>query len=239
MMEKITAIVNGKDRILAMWEGPKDGELYGITKNTAREVEATFLRLNRILNDDRLSAEAKRDDSKQAGLDSLANLAKSAATLEKLRVLHHERANGLAAVAPYRDGDAATPLIDMEIARRLADMKDETARVIMLITGEQPRLTEAVLRLPAFLSGLSDAEHGRIAAAAIERSNPAESRAIAEAASNLRSANGAVVKAFRIIADNTHADLKAQVIAAGDHAGQLVNVAPDAIKSIQRRVNAA
>lgn len=238
-MEKISAIVNGKDRILAIWEGPQEGELYGIAKSTAREIEGTFLRLNRIINDTRLSPEAKRDDRKEAGLDSLKNLTKSAARLEALRVQHQERVNRLAAVAPYRDGDAATPLIDMEIARKLDAMKDETARVILLVTGEQPRLTDAVLRLPPFLSGLSEAEHNRIAAAAIERANPEQSRLIAQEADDLNSTSKAIAKAFRLIVEQTGATLDAQVAAAGEHAGQLVNIAPEAIQSIQRRLAGA
>ncbi len=59
-MERITSIVNGKDRILAIWEGRTDTELYGITKSTAREIENTFLRMNRIKGDVRLSDQAKR-----------------------------------------------------------------------------------------------------------------------------------------------------------------------------------
>ncbi|WP_312920128.1 hypothetical protein [Stutzerimonas nitrititolerans] len=234
-MERISSIVNGKDRILAIWEGRTDTELYGITKSTAREIENTFLRMNRIKGDVRLSDQAKREDSRGAGLDSLKNLAKSAIRLEALRTQHKERANRLAAVTPYRDGDAATALIDMEIARKLASMPNATARAIMLVNGEQPRLTEAVLRLPAFLSGLSDAEYGRIASAAIERAHPEQSRAIAQEADELDAASKAVEKAFSIIAGETHAPLDDQVAAAGEHAEKLVKTAPEAIANIQRR----
>lgn len=237
MFEKISAIVSGKDRILAVWEGLQSGEPYTITKGAAREVEAVNLRLGRIISDTRLSAEAKRDDRKEAGLDSLKTLAKSAKRLEELRAQHQERANRLAAIAPYRDGDAATPLIDMEIARKLDAMKDGAARVVMLVTGEQPRLTDAVLRLPAFLSGLSDAEHRRIAAAAIERANPEQSRLIAQEAEDLNAAGNAVQKAFRLIVELTGAELVAQVAAAGEHAAELVrNLHPDALKIMQARL---
>lgn len=239
MFEKITAIVNGQDRILAIWEGQQSGELYGIAKSAARELEGVGLRLNRIINDTRLSAEAKRDDRKTAGLDSLKTLAKSAARLEVLRAQHQERSRNLAAVSPYRDGDAATPLVDMEIARKLDQMKDEAARVVMLVTGEQPRLTEAVLRLPAFLSGLSDAEHNRISAAAIERAHPEQSRLIAQEANDLNAATGAVRKAFKLIVEQTGAELVAQVAAAGEHAAELVNIPSEAMESMQRKMAGA
>lgn len=237
-MEKISAIVAGKDRILAIWEGLREGELYNIAKGAAREVEQTSLLLDRLINNPRLSAEAKRDDRKEVGLDSLRALAKSAARLEALRTQHKERANRLAAVTPYRDGDAATPLIDMEIARKLDAMKDEAARAILLVTGEQPRLTDAVLRLPAFLSGLSDAEHRRISAAAIERANPEQSRLIAQEADDLNTAVNAVSKAFRLIVQQTGAELVAQVAAAGEHATSLVRAPSEAIESIQRKASA-
>jgi len=235
MSETIKAIVAGKDRIIAVWEWQQAGDLYTITKNAAREIEHTNLRLDRIINNSRLSAEAKRDDRKDAGLDSLKTLAKSAARLEGLRVEHQARTNRLAAVAPYSDGDAATALIDLEIARHLAAMKDESARVIMLVTGEQPRLTEAVLRLPPMLSGLSDAEHRRISAAAIERANPTESRLVADEAEQLNTASKAVTKAFKLIVEMTGAELVAQVAVAGEQAAQLVNVPQNVIESIQAR----
>jgi hypothetical protein len=220
-METIKAIHNGSDRIMAVWEGSQSGELYSIAKEAARAVEYTGLAINRIVNDKRLSPEAKREDRKVAGLDSLKNLAKFAARIEILRKQIAIRANALAAVPPYRDGDAATPLIDMEIARKLGQMTDESARVVMLMTGEQPRLTEAVLRLPAFLSGLSDAE----------------SRLIAQEADDLNSAHGAVVKAFKLIAEATGAELIAQVAAAGEYASDLVrNLHPDTLQVMQSRL---
>lgn len=236
-METIKAIHNGSDRIMAIWEGAQSGELYTIAKEASRAVEHTGLVINRIVNDKRLSPEAKREDRKSAGLDSLKNLAKFAARIEMLRKQSAVRANSLAAVGPYRDGDAATPLIDMEIARKLGQMTDESARVLMLLTGEQPRLVEAVLRLPAFLSGLGDAEYRRISAAAIERANPTESRLIAQEADDLNAAHGAVVKAFKLIVEATGAELIAQVAAAGEHASDLVrNVHPDALQVMQSRI---
>lgn len=236
-METIKAIHNGSDRIMAVWEGQQSGELYSIAKEAARAVEHTGLVINRIVNDKRLSPEAKREDRKSAGLDSLKDLAKFAARIEILRKQGVVRANALAAVAPYRDGDAATPLIDMEIARKLGQMTDESARVLMLLTGEQPRLVEAVLRLPAFLSGLSDAEYRRVSASAIERANPTESRLIAQEADDLNSAHTAVVKAFKLIVEATGAELIAQVAAAGEYASDLVrNLHPDALQVMQSRL---
>lgn len=236
-METIKAIHNGSDRIMAIWEGSQSSELYSIAKEAARTVEHTGLVINRIVNDKRLSPEAKREDRKGAGLDSLKNLAKFAARIEMLRKQGAVRANALAAVAQYRDGDAATPLIDMEIARKLGQMTDGSARVVMLMTGEQPRLTEAALRLPAFLSGLSDAEYQRISASAIERANPTESRLIAQEADDLNAAHGAVVKAFKLIVEATGAELIAQVAAAGEYASDLVrNLHPETLEVMQSRL---
>lgn len=232
MFEKISTIVNGKDRILAVWQGDQSSELYNIAKLAGREVENTGLRLNRIAGDTRLSSEAKRDDRKEAGVDSLRSLAKFSTRLEALRGDYQERLNRLAAVTPYRDGDTATPLIDMEIARKLGAMDDASARRLLLLTGEQPRLTEAVLRLPPFLSGLTDAEHRRISTASLERSNPEGLSMIKQEGEDLDSATKAVLKAFRLVVEVTGAELLTQIEAAGERAEALVNADPDVVRSL-------
>jgi len=232
MFEKISTIVNGKDRILAVWQGDQSSELYNIAKLAGREVENTGLRLNRIAGDARLSSEAKRDDRKEAGVESLRSLAKFSTRLEALRGDYQERLNRLAAVTPYRDGDTATPLIDMEIARKLGAMEDASARRLLLLTGEQPRLTEAVLRLPPFLSGLTDAEHRRISTASLERSNPEGLSMITQEGEDLDSATKAVLKAFRLVVEVTGAELLTQIEAAGEHAEALVNADPDVVRSL-------
>ncbi|MFY1030857.1 hypothetical protein [Pseudomonas asiatica] len=232
MFEKITAIVNGRDRILAIWQGSQSSELYGIAKASGREVENTALRLGRITDDARLSSAAKRDDRKTAGLDSLRSLAKFSSRLETLRTDFQQRLNRLSAVTPYRDGDTATPLIDMEIARKLSAMDDPSARRLLLITGEQPRLTEAAMRLPPFLSGLTDAEHRRITNASLERTNPDGLALITQEGEDLDAATKAVGKAFRLIVEATGADLVTQIEAAGDRAEALVNAAPDVVRSL-------
>ena len=232
MFEKISTIVNGKDRILAVWQGDQSSELYNIAKLAGREVENTGLRLNRIAGDARLSSEAKRDDRKEAGVESLRSLAKFSTRLEALRGDYQERLNRLAAVTPYRDGDTATPLIDMEIARKLGVMDDTSARRLLLLTGEQPRLTEAVLRLPPFLSGLTDAEHRRISTASLERSNPEGLSMITQEGEDLDSATKAVLKAFRLVVEVTGAELLTQIEAAGERAEALVNADPDVVRSL-------
>lgn len=236
MSEIIKAITDGQDRIIAIWEGENSGELYTIAKDSARAIENTGLLVGRIINDQRLNAETKQSDRKTCGLDALKGLAKAAARLDVLRNDQVVRANTLAAVGQYENGDAATPLVDLEICRKLSTLDDESARVILLITGEQPRLTQAAIRLPAFLSGLSDAEHRRITAAAIERANPEASRQIAQEVEDLNAATGAVSKAFKLIVDLTGASMTAQVAAAGEYAGDLVrNVHPDALKVMQSK----
>lgn len=232
MFEKITTIVNGRDRILAVWQGDQGSELYNIAKSAGREVEHTALRLGRITSDTRLSAEAKRDDRKSAGVDSLRSLAKFSTRLEALRGDYQQRMNRLSAVAPYRDGDTSTPLIDMEIARKLSSMDDASARRLLLLTGEQPRLTEAVLRLPPFLSGLSDAEHRRIANVTLERANPEAFALITQEGEDLDSATKAVSKAFRLVVEVTGAELVTQIEAAGDRAEFLVNADPDVVRGL-------
>lgn len=232
MFEKISTIVKGKDRILAIWQGDQNTELYSIAKHSGREVENAGLRLNRILGDARLSDKAKREDSKVAGIESLRNLAKFSTRLETLRTDYQVRLNRLASIAPYRDGDAATPLIDMEIARKLSAMEDASARRLLLLTGEQPRMTEAVLRLPPFLSGLSDAEHRRIINSSLERSNPEGLALITQEGEDLEAATKAVSKAFRLVVDITGAELLAQIEAAGDQAEELVSASPGVVRGL-------
>lgn len=238
MSEIIKAITNGHDRIIAVWEGKNSGELYTIAKDSARAIENTGLIVNRIMNDQRLTAEAKKEDREKSGHEPLKGLAKFAARLDVLRTAQIDRANNLAAVEQYEKGDAATPLVDLEICRKLSTMDNESARVMLLITGEQPRLTKAVMRLPAFLSGLSDAEHRRITSAAIERAHPEASLQMAQEVDDLNTATSAVSKAFTLIVGLTGARLNAQVAAAGKYAGDLVkNVHPDALDVIQRKAS--
>ncbi|MNG09515.1 hypothetical protein D3C84_929340 [compost metagenome] len=149
-----------------------------------------------------------------------------------MRTDYQVRLNRLASIAPYRDGDVATPLVDMEIARKLSAMEDASARRLLLLTGEQPRMTEAVLRLPPFLSGLSDAEHRRIINASLERSNPEGLALINQEGEDLDSATKAVSKAFRLVVEVTGAELLAQIEAAGDQAEGLVNASPNVVRSL-------
>lgn len=237
MSETIKSIAGGKDHILALWEGTTDSELYSIAKAAGRELENTALRINRIVNDDRRSEIAKRDDRKEAGLDSLNALSKMIGQLQVAQNKHLARANNLSAVASYRDGDTSTVAIDLEIGRRLSQMPNEQQRMIMLVSGENPRIVDAVLRLPAFLSGLSDAEYRRVYTAAINRKNPEEFDSIQQEADDIEVATGAVKKAFKVIVEQTGADLVAQVKATGGHAEELINASPALIQSFQKNAS--
>jgi hypothetical protein len=111
-------------------------------------------------------------------------------------------------------------------------MDDASARRLLLLTGEQPRLTEAVLRLPPFLSGLNDAEHRRIANVTLERANPEAFALITQEGEDLDSATKAVSKAFRLVVEVTGAELMTQIEAAGDRAEHLVNADPEIVRSL-------
>lgn len=207
MSNTITAVIEGKQRIIAVWPHERAGEfadVYAIASGAAQRVEHLALTINRIVNDDRLSPMAKEEDRKAAGVEPLRVLASLAQRLEEIKKEHHKQAAQLAAVEPYRNGDTATPLIDLEIARFLRE-QDDARRVPLLLLGEAPRMTEAAIRLPAQLSGLSNEAHNRITKAAIERARPAEAAHMAERGEAIEHAAEAIATAFKIISKATGA----------------------------------
>ncbi|MGY3038531.1 hypothetical protein ACVWWQ_000118 [Rhodanobacter sp. TND4EL1] len=197
----IKANLRGKSHAIAMWPfenatGPLK-EVQANVQRSARLVESYGQALERIENDPRLSNEAKHEDRQKLATQQLGALDVAGTILNGLKDDAQERRQTLSAVAPYPAGDYSTVAIDLALAAHLRSMSDEArGRAV----ASDPRAIDAIVRLPASLTGLTDQQKSRISTQAIVSKNPLEAQQLSDMDQALGYATEAAAIARDIIA---------------------------------------
>jgi hypothetical protein len=203
MSNTINAALRGKSRIVALWPhgeaGGQLGEVHKIAKRCASIVEHYDRVRLQIETNDRLSDTAKRQDMQKAAREQLKALSVVGSLLRNEAETASERRQALSAVQPYKSGDHATVAIDIALAAHLRSLDD--AGRAKAIQGD-PRAAEAVMRLPATLTGLTEGQLGRITTEAIARNHPTEASELGTLSDATVQAQEAITTAARLIGED-------------------------------------
>jgi hypothetical protein len=233
----IKAVVAGREFNIALWQWPADGafaSLYMCTRDAKSAVEGFHLAAATISADERRSALAKQEDRNAKGVEWLRTLGGVQRRLNNAAEALGQQRRKLSEVAPASPADA---VIDCAIAQRLLALTNDAEAMGAvrgsLLSGADPRVTTAVLRLPAFLTGLSEQFVARVASAEIRRRAPREAdemeslgEALEAAQTGLRNAYGHIAKA------NPELPMGDQQKAMGDDAWEHL-LAPERAQRLQ------
>jgi hypothetical protein len=146
-----------------------------------------------------LSDEGKAKRIAQINRDALKKLGQTADTLDKHDgIVREQMIEPLPYVAAYRDADYATPTIDVALvgAFKALDRDARSQAIASMLSGSDQRMADAILRLPAVLTGLSSTVVQNLREAAVNRAHPEEvhrRRSLEKASSAARSAISATV----------------------------------------------
>lgn len=217
-----TRLARTGEKHLGVWRWKRDDDfapLWSAANDAARVAGGFFADRETYDNDEHLSvfgkAEKVRESAKSALRDFGAAQKRLTSALAKIAATRQQ----LAAVRPIPAGveGVAERLLDIELARALREMpandRQDVAR--RLLSGEEQRVIEAVLRVPAIVSGLSENMRGLIEHAAIQREHPEQvmrAEAMKEAASM---AQRIVTKSARLVLEHAGLDLGDQLKALG------------------------
>ncbi|MGK8288399.1 hypothetical protein ACRS2Y_15860 [Pseudomonas putida] len=237
----LRAVSAGKDRIIGLWRHPQSGkfaELYSVAREARNHVEGLQIAQMNINSNARLSDSAKREDGYTAAKQRLVFLGQLQRKLDDLRAAHERQIASMSAVQPYRDGDSSSVQIDLALAAQLRAMTP-AERNAVLVTGTEKAYTQAALRLPRELTGLSADWHARIQKEALVRANPHEAQEAEDLLQAIDDTQDALRNSFGIIVADSGISLDDRVGAAGESAQNLVaGVNPIAIERIQERLAA-
>ncbi len=172
---------------LAHWRHDRAGDFNALWEaaNGARGTLRGFVtKRGNISTDTRLSDVAKQDDVRKAAVNALTELGGRQRALSTAIEATNSRRMALAKV---KDPTPADAVYDVEVGRYLRSLQGDARQAFVrdLMTGAEPRAVEAVLRQPAFLTGLTPQMLGIIRSAAVERAHPEEAeklKALDEAA---------------------------------------------------------
>jgi len=220
--------VRGKSRGLALWPygQPTEGalrELHYTVMRGASVVRSYDSTRAQIEQDPRLSDVAKREDVRKAALAQLSALTTTHKNLRNEAEAINERRRTLLEVKPYAPNDYATVAIDLAMAAHLRTL-DEAGRVRAM--GTDPRVADAVARLPPTLTGISEGAKQRLLADAALAKNPVEAQELETLSEALRYAHEGLANAARTIA--TDAGLEQAQFAPFAHIGQSDAIEPAA-----------
>lgn len=223
-MTMIQAVVDGKEHLLAVW--PDDliagdtAPIRTIVTNAARILEDFGRVAERIRGDERLSATAQVEDQRAAATERLKQMATQQKALNEAAQKLSDRRNALLAVEPYRDGDHAAVAIDLALAEQLRGA-DAAYLSSVLVLGTNPRLLQAIVRLPAELTGLSeDIKRAAIRNAAFH-DKPVEASAVDNLGDAIEHAQAGLTRAFRVLATLGGVDFAEQHALVGGDLAQL------------------
>lgn len=146
-----------------------------------------------------LSDEGKAKRIAQINRDALKKLGQTADTLDKHDgIVREQMVEPLPYVEAYQIGDYATPTIDVALIGAFKSL-DNNARmqaIAAMQSGGDQRLCDAILRMPAMLTGLSHTVLANLREAAVNRAHPEEvqrRRNLEQAASAARTMIGRTV----------------------------------------------
>ncbi|THD03717.1 hypothetical protein [Rhodanobacter lindaniclasticus] len=139
-----------------------------------------------------LSDEGKAKRIAQINRDALKKLGETADTLDKHGgIVREQMIEPLPYVEAYQTGDYATPTIDVQLVQAFKGL-DNNARmqaIAAMQSGGDQRMCDAILRMPAILTGLSHTVLANLREAAVNRAHPEEvqrRRSLEQAASAAR-----------------------------------------------------
>lgn len=233
----INAAYNGNSKILGIWKTDHDGLAFQIAQAAANELNGIWVRQGMIASNPRLSDLAKKEDSAKTSAQALPKLAGMRRQLQIESDRLNARAASLKAVTPYRDGDHSTVAIDLALAQRLQSMTPSQRAAALSQVGDL-RLRDAVLRLPADLTGVPVEKYAELERQAIEQNHPQEAVEIEELRQALHDATEVVSNAW--VEASAGVELDDRVKAAGDAvtAGSLEKaIAPETAERIHDRVS--
>ncbi len=224
---------------LASWRFPR-GDKFAALWNAAinaRASVANFLdRLNSVRANARLSDAARADDEKDAARKALAELGDQQRALNReLERLDTERLK-LASVAP---ADAAQAVIDVALAQHFRGLtgheRDQLAA--SMVSGAEPRMVDAVLRLPAVLFGITPELRAVIESNAIEARAPEAVRDLQMRGEAARTTQMVLSRCVALVVEHSALSLEDRMVGLGAEAWQphVRDGAPAAMAALARR----
>ena len=207
---------------LAHWRHPRDGKfspLWNIAISARTDAANLLDRLDLIRLDARLSDTAQATDSKAAALSSLQDLGKRQRALNTEIDRHQAERLNLAQVVP---ADAAQAVIDVALADffRATNDREREALLAALVGGSEPRMVDAVLRLPGLLFGLTPQVRASIESNAIARNAPDTVRELRELSEAAATTQTVIRKAVELVTQNAALTLQERMVSLGDGAWQ-------------------
>lgn len=163
-----------RHHLLAIWRYPRTNDFspYWEAANGARgAVQDFFIRKGNILANERITDAAKMEDLKEAAVIAIREIGQQQRKLNEAAIALKDERMELAKVDPAAPADA---IVDIDIARHLRELVGDAREKFIghMVAGAEPRAVDAVIRLPAFLTGLTDQMVAVIQSAAIERNHP-------------------------------------------------------------------
>lgn len=172
--DALTIEHGGKFVFLAAWRSPradKFAPLWNAAVNARTSVANLLDRLDTIRANERLSDSARADDEKQAARAALAELGNQQRVLNaQAEQIGTERRK----LAQVPQADAAQAVVDVALAQHFRSLpaSEREQMAAALVSGAEPRMVDAVLRLPATLFGLSQELRAVIESNAVARARP-------------------------------------------------------------------
>lgn len=238
------AIEHGEQfHYLAHWRHPRDGAfsaLWSIVVSTRAKTASFFTRRDNVLADSRLSDAAKRDDEKQIAIDTLRGLGIEQRDLNQAIAAHDNERQRLAQV---QDTDSLQMQLDIEIARyfRALPPSERDALIATLVAGREPRMVDAVIRLPTRLFGVTEEMAGIIRANAIERKAPAEVARLRELHEASQTTQFVIARSVDLVTNSSALTMQERMSALGKDAWQthVKDGAPDALEALAKKYQVA
>lgn len=232
----------GGEKYLATWKWPRDGDfsaLWHAANSAVNESSAYFLARESINSDVDLSDSGKKSRLEAVAKNRLAEIGRAQKSLNQATEDIATQGRALAAVRPYGAGPeaAAMAVLDAEIARALRELPTEQRDKIArgLLSGQDPRVTEAVLRLPSFVTGISENMRVHIEAAAIRREHPEAVKKQEQLSDAARGAQAVLRGAAAQLLDHSGLDLQAQLAALGGDWRGILRGPGDAMDALARK----
>lgn len=230
------------EKYLMNWRWPRDADfapLWLAANGVVNEASAFFMSRETINGDPELSDNGKKSRLENLAKERIGQIGKMQKRLNQAAEDIAAAGRNLAAVKPYGNGPegATTAVLDAEIARALrelpTDERDKIAKGLM--SGQDQRVIDAVLRLPGFVTGVSENMRGLIEAAAIRREHPEavmKQEALTEAA---QGAQTVIRGAAGLLLEHSGLDLQAQMRALGGEWRGILRGREDAMDALARR----
>jgi hypothetical protein len=220
--DSLTIEHGAKFYYLAAWRHPRTDSFALLWKAAvnARTAVANLLdRLDTIRANDRLSDRARADDEKAAAREALAELGTQQRMLNgQAERIGAERRK--LAVVPQ--ADAAQAVVDVALAahfRSLSAAEREQMNAA-LVSGAEPRMVDAVLRLPATLFGLSQELRAVVESNAVARAKPEAVGELKQLGEAINTAQQVLNRCVSVVLEHSALTLEERMVGLGSGAWQ-------------------